>query len=62
MLIKLLIGNTVCFLSVYALQSGLDNSIKDAFYHSLQLTVIGFSADEIVLLCGDWNGHIGKTA
>ena len=63
MLIKLFIGNTVLnVLSVYALQSGLDDSIKDIFYDNLQLTVSSFSADEIVLPCGDWNGHIGKTA
>ena len=62
-MIKLLIGNTVLnVLSVFAPQSGLDDSIKDAFYDSLQLTVSGFTADETVLLCGDWNGHIGKTA
>ena len=57
-MIKLLIGNTVLnVLSVFAPQSGLDDSIKDAFYDSLQLTVSGFTADETVLLCGDWNGH-----
>ena len=46
MLIKLFIGSAVLtVLSVYAPQYGMDDSIKDAFYDNLQLTVSGLSAD-----------------
>ena len=39
-------------LLVYIPQAGLNDSVKD-------LTKIGF---EILFVCGDFNGHIGKNA
>ena len=63
MLIKLLVGESVItVLSVYAPQTGLDQSTKDAFYDSLQTTVSALPEKDIVIPCGDWNGHVGKTA
>ena len=63
MLIKLLIGESiVTVLSVYAPQTGLDESAKDAFYDSLQTVISTIPDKEIVIPCGDWNGHVGKAA
>ena len=63
MLIKLLIGESVItVLPVYAPQTGLEQSTKDVFYDSLQATVSALPEKEIVIPCGDWNGHVGKTA
>ena len=61
--IKLLIGEVVLtVLSVYAPQTGLDESTKDAFYDSLQTVISELPDKEIVIPCGDWNGHFGREA
>ena len=61
MLIKLLVGESILtVLSVYAPQTGLTESAKDVFYDSLQTVISGLPAKEIVIPCGDWNGHVGK--
>ena len=61
MLIKLLLGEAVLtVLSVYAPQTGLEESTKDAFYNSLQTVISELPDKEIVIPCGDWNGHIGR--
>ena len=63
MLIKLILGEEILtVLSVYAPQTGLDNSLKDGFYDTLQLVLAELPSNEIVIPCGDWNGHVGKTA
>ena len=63
MLIKLVVGKSiVTVLSVYAPQAGLDDSVKDLFYENLQWTLPKISASEILFVCGDFNGHIGKNA
>ena len=41
-------------------QTGLDNSLKDRFYDTLRLVLAEFPSNEIVILCGDWNGHVGN--
>ena len=61
MLIKLDVGKTtVTVLSVHAPQACLDDSVKDLFYENLQWTLTKISASEILFVCGDFNGHIGK--
>ena len=63
MLIKLLVGEAVLkVLSVYAPQTGLEESTKDAFYDSLQTVISELPDKEIVIPCGDWNGHVGREA
>ena len=63
MLIKIIVGETiVTVLSAYAPQVGLDDAAKDAFYDDLQSTVAKVSASEVLVPCGDFNGHIGKSA
>ena len=49
-------------LSVYAPQTGLEESTKDAFYDSLQTVISELPDKEIVIPCGDWNGHVGREA
>lgn len=63
MLIKLAMDKVVLtVLSCYAPQVGLDDTVKDAFYDQLQNTVAKVSASETLIICGDFNGHIGKLA
>ena len=63
MLIELLVGEVVLtVLSVYAPQTGLEESTKDAFYDSLQTVISELPDKEIVIPCGDWNGHVGREA
>ena len=63
MLIKLLVGEAVLMvLSVYAPQTGLEESTKDAFYDSLQTVISELPDKEIVIPCRDWNGHVGREA
>ena len=49
-------------LYVYAPQTGLEESTKDAFYDSLQTAISQLPDKEIVIPCGDWNGHVGREA
>ena len=57
MLIKIAVGKSiVTVLSVYALQAGLHDSVKDLFYKNLQWTLTKISASEILFVCGDFNG------
>ena len=63
MLIKLLLGEAVLtVLSVYAPQTGLEESTKDAFYDSLQTVISELPDKGIVIPCVDWNGHVGRKA
>ena len=62
-LFKIVLGESILsFVSVYAPQSGLDESEKDAFYDLVQEIVSDIPNNEIVFPCGDWNGHIGENA
>ena len=36
------------------------DSTKDAFYDSLQTVISELPDKEIVIPCGDWNGHVGR--
>ena len=61
--IKLLVEDVVStVLSVYVPQTGLEESTKDAFYDCLQTVISKLPDKEIVIPCGDWNGHIGREA
>ena len=63
MMIKLTVGRTVVtILSLYAPQIGLDNHCKDSFYDDLRSIIANLGEEEIVIPCGDWNGHIGQVA
>ena len=63
MIIKLIIGRTiVTILSVYAPQVGLEDKTKDAFYDDMLRVISKVSDQEILIPCGDWNGHIGKVS
>ena len=61
MLIKFIVGKRiVTVLLVYAPQVGLDDSVKVLLYENLQWTLTKVSVSEILFVCGDFNGHIGK--
>ena len=61
MTIKLAIeNNIITILSCYAPQLGLGNTIKDAFYDLLYSTVNKVGAAETLVICGDFNSHVGK--
>ena len=63
LLFELLVGETIItVLSVYAPQSGLDQSTKGAFYDDLQSVMSKVKDQEFLIPCGDWNGHIGQMA
>ena len=63
MFVKLLLGKSiVVLLSVYAPQQGLPDSEKDAFQEELLLTLSAMEKNEIIMLCGDMNGHIGRSS
>ena len=63
LLFKLLVGETIiAVVSLYAPQSGLDQSTKDAFYDDLQCVMSKVKDQEFLIPCGDWNGHIGQMA
>ena len=63
LLFKLLVGETIItVVSVYAPQSGLDQSTKDAFYDDLQCVMSKVKDQEFLITCGNWNGHIGQMA
>ena len=49
-------------MTVLLVYAGLDDSVKDLFYENLQWTLTKISASEILLVFGNFNGHIGKTA
>ena len=55
------IGKTAfLFVSVYAPQANLSEVEKDRFYQMLQCTVATIPISEQLIVCGDWNGHIGS--
>ena len=63
MYVKLMVGEElVMFLCVYAPQAGLTAKCKEEFYDDLQCVLSKFNPDDIVLACGDWNGHVGQDA
>ena len=62
MLLKLLVGKkVVAIVSAYAPQQGLSVDEKDKFFETLLLTVSKIGDNEIIVLGGDLNGHVGKS-
>ena len=63
MMIKLAIENKIItVLSCDVPQVGLDNTIKDAFYDLLNSTADKVSAAGTLVICGNFNSHVGKVA
>ena len=46
--------------SVYAPQTGLPVVEKDSFYSALLSNISTGSSDKYLVVCGDFNGHVGK--
>ena len=61
MMIKLAIKNNIAVLSSFIkfYQVGLEKT-KDTFYDLLNSTVNKVSAAETLVICGDFNSHVGK--
>ena len=60
-LIRMVVGSVVfVFVSVYAPQANLSESVKDQFYYALQSTIARVSSSEQLIISGGWNGHIGS--
>ena len=61
MSIRILVGKSIInIFSVYAPQTGLSVAEKDSFYSALLSNISIVSPDEYLLVCGDFNGHVGK--
>ena len=61
-LVKIIVGQQVlCFLSIYAQQCGLSDSVKDLSYDQLRAVTAMIPASEFLIPFGDWNGHVGST-
>ena len=59
-LVKLIVGQrVVTFLSLYAPQSAQSDEIKDMFFDQLRALTARIPASELLIPCGDWNGHVG---
>ena len=63
MMIKLLVDNrTVAIVSTYAPQQGLGDVEKERFYESLIQLVAKINENDMVIIGGDLNGHVGRGA
>ena len=61
--IRILVDKSIInIFSVYALQTGLSVVEKDSFYSALLSNISTVSLDEYLLVCGNFNGHVGKAA
>ena len=61
MSIHILVGKLIInIFSVYAAQPGLSVIEKDSFYTALLSNISTVSPDQYLLVCGDFNGHVGK--
>ena len=59
MIVKMLVQRIIIsIISVYVQQRGLDESQKDGFYDSLIKDVGNLGEEEIVIITGDFNGHV----
>ena len=47
---------------MYAPQQGRPEAEKDRFYDQLNVVVAKIPLSEVLILCGDWNGHVGRAA
>ena len=63
MLIRIMIRRLIVrVFSVYATQSGRPVHEKDSFFSALLCQLAIIPDDELLLVCGDLNGHVGETS
>ena len=63
MLLRIIVGKSVLNLvSVYAPQAGRSMEEKEEFYVSLLKTIASIDTSERLVVCGDFNGHVGARA
>ena len=63
MCLRVLIGRKILYIiSYYTLQSGLSESEKDTFSFNLLSCISIVPAEDMLIVCGDLNGHVGKTS
>ena len=63
MSLRLLIGKKILYIiSSYVPQLGLSESKKDTFFFNLLSCFSIVPTEEMLLVCGDLNGHVGKTS
>ncbi|KAF8370604.1 hypothetical protein PRIPAC_77033 [Pristionchus pacificus] len=55
-------GEMITIISAYAPQIGLDKRTKNEFYAKVGEMMENVKVDEMLMIGGDWNGHVGKTA
>ena len=61
MSLRFLIGRKILYIiSSYAPQSGLSESEKDTFFFNRLSCISIVPTEEMLLVCGDLNGHVGK--
>ena len=48
--------------SAYALQQGFSKTFKYEFYSDLTLLIVSINRDDFLLICDDFNGHVGAIA
>ena len=61
MYLRLMIGKKIIrIFSVYAPQTGLPEATKEKFYNDLLSQTSITPDEELLLVCGDLNGHVGK--
>ena len=51
----------LCFLSVYAQQCSLGNTVKGLFYDQLNAVIEMIPVSKFLIPCGDWDIHVGST-
>ena len=57
----MVLGSAVyVFVSVYAPQANLSESVKNQLYYALQSTIARVSSSEQLIISGDWDDHIGS--
>ena len=63
MMVKFLVGKkAIAVVSTYAPQQGLSDAAKDQFYTKLTQLVSKFDDNDMVVIAGDLNGHVGKAS
>ena len=61
--VRLSLGEAIIsIISVYAPQAGRNETEKDDFYDDLLSVATSIPAQEVMFICGDFNGHIGEKA
>ena len=62
MSLRLLIGRKILYIISYGPQSGFSESKKDEFFFNLLSSISIVPAEEMLIVCGDLNGHVGETS